>query len=277
MLTVPESLEGWCLLHQMFTVSWPDLAQAGADDRAELAASLRGWLEASATADGSSIAVAMLGHKADLMLVHARRSFDDLVQAQLDVARLPLAEVLDATTSYVSIVELGMYEMTAKVHEQLTARGIAQDSEEYRPAMKEAMLAQQPRIAGRLFMPFPHRRYVSFYPMDKRRGETKNWYSTPFEKRASMMREHGQIGRLYAGEITQIISGSIGFDDWEGGVDLLADDPMVFKKLIYEMRFDEASADYGEFGPFYTGVQFSPSEAAAWIDGRTPALVPAAG
>jgi peroxiredoxin len=275
-LTVPESLEGWCLLHQMFTVSWPDVAQAGADDRAELAATLRGWLEASATADGgSSIAVAMLGHKADLMLVHARRSFDDLVQAQLDVARLPLAEVLDATTSYVSIVELGMYEMTAKVHEQLTARGIAQDSEEYRPALKEAMLAQQPRIAGRLFMPFPQRRYVCFYPMDKRRGEIKNWYSTPFEKRAAMMRDHGHIGRLYAGEVSQIISGSIGFDDWEWGVDLFADDPMVFKKLIYEMRFDEASADYGEFGPFYTGVQFSPSEAGAWLDGRTPALVPA--
>jgi peroxiredoxin len=277
-LTVPESLEGWCLLHQMFTVSWPDVAQAGADDRAELAATLRGWLEASATADGgSSIAVAMLGHKADLMLVHARRSFDDLVQAQLDVARLPLAEVLDATTSYVSIVELGMYEMTAKVHEQLTARGIAQDSEEYRPALKEAMLAQQPRIAGRLFMPFPQRRYVCFYPMDKRRGEIKNWYSTPFEKRAAMMRDHGHIGRLYAGEVSQIISGSIGFDDWEWGVDLFADDPMVFKKLIYEMRFDEASADYGEFGPFYTGVQFSPSEVGAWLDGRAPALVPTAG
>jgi peroxiredoxin len=276
-LTVPESLEGWCLLHQMFTVSWPDVAQAGADDRAELAATLRGWLEASATADGgSSIAVAMLGHKADLMLVHARRSFDDLVQAQLDVARLPLAEVLDATTSYVSIVELGMYEMTAKVHEQLTARGIAQDSEEYRPALKEAMLAQQPRIAGRLFMPFPQRRYVCFYPMDKRRGEIKNWYSTPFEKRAAMMRDHGHIGRLYAGEVSQIISGSIGFDDWEWGVDLFADDPMVFKKLIYEMRFDEASADYGEFGPFYTGVQFSPSEVGAWLDGRAPALVPTA-
>jgi peroxiredoxin len=277
-LTVPESLEGWCLLHQMFTVSWPDVAQAGADDRAELAATLRGWLEASATADGgSSIAVAMLGHKADLMLVHARRSFDDLVQAQLDVARLPLAEVLDATTSYVSIVELGMYEMTAKVHEQLTARGIAQDSEEYRPALKEAMLAQQPRIAGRLFMPFPQRRYVCFYPMDKRRGEIKNWYSTPFEKRAAMMRDHGHIGRLYAGEVSQVISGSIGFDDWEWGVDLFADDPMVFKKLIYEMRFDEASADYGEFGPFYTGVQFSPSEVGAWLDGRAPALVPTAG
>ena len=278
MLTVPESLEGWCLLHQMFTVSWPDVAQAGADDRAELAATLRGWLEASATADGgSTIAVAMLGHKADLMLVHARRSFDDLVQAQLDVARLPVAEVLDATTSYVSIVELGMYEMTAKVHEQLTARGIAQDSEEYRPALKEAMLAQQPRIAGRLFMPFPQRRYVCFYPMDKRRGEIKNWYSTPFEKRAAMMRDHGHIGRLYAGEVSQIISGSIGFDDWEWGVDLFADDPMVFKKLIYEMRFDEASADYGEFGPFYTGVQFSPSEVGAWLDGRAPALVPTAG
>ncbi|HTV03410.1 MAG TPA: hydrogen peroxide-dependent heme synthase [Luteitalea sp.] len=277
MLTVPESLEGWCLLHQMFRVSWPDVAQADAGDRAELAAGLQHWLAQSATDDGSSIAVAMLGHKADLMLVHARRSFDALVQAQLDVARLPVAEVFEATTSYVSIVELGMYEMTAKLHEQFTAQGLSAGTDEYRAAQKEAMRGQHGRVASRLFMAFPPRRYVCFYPMDKRRGEIKNWYSTPFDKRAAMMREHGQIGRLYAGDVTQIISGSIGFDDWEWGVDLFADDPVVFKKLIYEMRFDEASADYGEFGPFYTGVQFSPSEVGAWMDGRTPALIPAAG
>ena len=271
-LTVPESLEGWCLLHQMFRVSWSDLVQVSGDERAALATGLREFLEAGVPDGGSSIAVAMLGHKADLMLVHARRSFDALVQAQLDVARLPIAEALDATTSYVSIVELGMYEMTAKVHEQLAARGLEYGTSEYRDAMREAMQAQQPRVSGRLYMDFPQRRYVCFYPMDKRRGETRNWYTAPFDKRAAMMRDHGQIGRLYAGEVTQIISGSIGFDDWEWGVDLFADDPLVFKKLIYEMRFDEASAEYGEFGPFYTGVQFSPSEAGAWIEGRTPGL-----
>jgi hydrogen peroxide-dependent heme synthase len=271
-LTVPETLEGWCLLHQLFRVSWPELAQASAEDRAQLADGLQTFLDQTSGEAGSSIAVAMLGHKADLMLVHARRSFDALVQAQLDVSRLPIAEALDATTSYVSIVELGMYEMTAKIHEQLVARGLEHGTDEYRAAQKEAMQVQQGRVASRLWAPFPARRYVCFYPMDKRRGEIKNWYSAPFEKRALMMREHGHIGRLYAGEVTQIISGSIGFDDWEWGVDLFADDPVVFKKLIYEMRFDEASAEYGEFGPFYTGVQFSSSEVGTWLDGRTPKL-----
>jgi peroxiredoxin len=256
----------------MFSVSWPALVQATNDQRAELAAGLQEFLEQAPADGGSSIAVAMLGHKADLMLVHARRSFDALVQGQLDVSRLPIAEVFESTTSYVSIIELGMYEMTAKIHEQLVARGLEVNTSEYRAAMREAMQAQQGRVSGRLFTEFPKRRYVSFYPMDKRRGEGKNWYSTPFEKRATMMRDHGHIGRLYSGEVNQIISGSIGYDDWEWGVDLFADDPLVFKKLIYEMRFDEASADFGEFGPFYTGVQFAPSQVGAWVEGRTPEL-----
>jgi chlorite dismutase len=92
--------------------------------------------------------------------------------------------------------------------------------------------------------------------MNKFRGETKNWYSEPIHERHRMMREHGMIGRHYAGRVTQIISGSIGFDDWEWGVDLFADDPLVFKKLIYEMRFDEASAVYGLFGTFFVGLRF---------------------
>jgi chlorite dismutase len=256
----------------MFRVSWPTLVQATNDDRAELAAGLQEFLERVPGDGGSSMAVAMLGHKADLMLVHARKSFDALVQAQIDVARLPIAEAFDITTSYVSVIELGMYEMTAKIHEQLVARGLEINTSEYRVAMREAMQAQQGRVSGRLFTEFPRRRYVSFYPMDKRRGEIKNWYSAPFDKRAAMMRDHGHIGRLYSGEVTQIISGSIGYDDWEWGVDLFADDPLVFKKLIYEMRFDEASADFGEFGPFYTGVQFAPSQVSEWIEGRAPAL-----
>ena len=89
------------------------------------------------------------------------------------------------------------------------------------------------------------------------------------------MRDHGVIGRRYAGQVTQVISGSIGFDDWEWGVDLYADDPVVFKKLVYEMRFDEASVWYGEFGPFYVGLQFSPDELPRYPDGALPDLTQA--
>jgi chlorite dismutase len=80
------------------------------------------------------------------------------------------------------------------------------------------------------------------------------------------------IGRHYAGKVTQVISGSIGFDDWEWGVDLFAQDPLVFKKLIYEMRFDEASAKFAEFGPFYTGLQFAPGALASYLEGQVPGL-----
>ncbi|HEY8551450.1 MAG TPA: hydrogen peroxide-dependent heme synthase, partial [Vicinamibacterales bacterium] len=208
----------------------------------------------------------------DLMVVHARHSFDELSQAQLDLARSPLAEYLEPTMSYLSIVELGMYEMTAKLHEHLRKRGLEPDSEAFERAFDEELAVQASRLAGRLFPELPRRRHVCFYPMNKRRGETKNWYTVPFEKRAEMMREHGMVGRNYSGKVTQIISGSIGLDDWEWGVDLFADDPLVFKKLIYEMRFDRASAEYGEFGAFYVGLQFAAENLAALLEGCTPGL-----
>jgi chlorite dismutase len=207
------------------------------------------------------------------MLIHARRTFDDLSQAQLDFAQARLFDYLEPTMSYVSIVELGMYEMTAKIHEQLAEQGLTLGSDAYEQAFDISMEVQKARVMGRLYIELPERRHVCFYPMNKRRGEIKNWYSVPFEERMTMMREHGHIGRGYHGKVTQIISGSIGLDDWEWGVDLFADDPMVFKKLIYEMRFDRASAEYAEFGPFYVGLQFAPSRLADLLDGRTPQLV----
>jgi chlorite dismutase len=96
--------------------------------------------------------------------------------------------------------------------------------------------------------------------MDRRRGESKNWYQVPMADRQRLMHEHGLVGRRYAGEVRQIITGSIGFDDWEWGVDLFAEDPLVFKKLIYEMRFDEVSAVYALFGPFYVGLRLTAAE-----------------
>ncbi len=99
-----------------------------------------------------------------------------------------------------------------------------------------------------------------------------NWYAEGVRRRAEMMREHGLIGRRYGGQVIQVISGSIGYDDWEWGVDLFAEDPVVFKKLVYEMRFDEASSWYGEFGPFLVGLQFSASDLPALLEGRTPGI-----
>jgi chlorite dismutase len=96
--------------------------------------------------------------------------------------------------------------------------------------------------------------------MDRRRGESVNWYRESMADRQRMMAEHGLVGRRYAGEVRQIISGSIGFDDWEWGVDLFAADPLVFKRLIYEMRFDEVSALYALFGSFYIGLRVPAAE-----------------
>jgi chlorite dismutase len=266
---VPETLEGWNVLHLMYRVRWDRLRDILPPDRQRMAEEATG---AIAVPDaGSNAFVQLLGHKGDLMVICFRRRFEDLAAAQLALSRARIADYLEPTTSYVSIVELGMYEMTAKIHEQLGARH-QPGSDEFEKAFDAEMETQRQRVMGRLFLDMPTARYVCFYPMNKRRGEALNWYMEAFERRASMMREHGMIGRHYAGKVTQVISGSIGFDDWEWGVDLFASDPLVFKKLIYEMRFDEASAKYAEFGPFYVGLQFSPAQFETMLDGRVPQL-----
>ena len=266
---VPETLEGWSVLHLMYRIRWDRLRSCSPADRERLSAQA---IAALAVPDaGSTALVQMLGHKADLMVVCFRRGFEELARAQLALSRSELHDLLEPTTSYVSVVELGMYEMTAKIHEQLGAR-FKPGSDEFEKAFDDEMETQRQRVMNRLFLDMPKARYVCFYPMNKRRGEILNWYSEAFEKRASMMREHGMIGRHYTGKVTQVISGSIGYDDWEWGVDLFADDPLVFKKLIYEMRFDEASAKFAEFGPFYIGLQFAPAQLATFLSGEPPAL-----
>jgi len=267
--TVPETLEGWSVLHLMYRVQWGRLRAAVDADRTRIADEAMGAL--SAPEAGATAFVQMLGHKADLMVICFRRDFEQLAQAQLAISRTELHDVLELTTSYVSIVELGMYEMTAKIHEQVGS-SFKPGSSEFEAAFDAELEAQRQRVMSRLFIEVPKARYVCFYPMNKRRGETENWYSEPFERRAAMMREHGMIGRHYSGKVTQVISGSIGYDDWEWGVDLFAQDPLVFKKLIYEMRFDEASARFAEFGPFYTGLQFAPGQLAPFLGGLVPRL-----
>jgi chlorite dismutase len=203
---------------------------------------------------GSAV-YSLIGHKGDLMLIHFRKSFEELNHAELQLARLGLSDYLETTSSYLSVVELGLYESSSKVYSELASRGVEAHSEEWKRGIEEAMERSRQAMAPRLWPEIPAAKYLCFYPMDRKRGEAVNWYRESMAERQRMMHEHGMIGRRYAGEVKQIITGSIGFDDWEWGVDLFADDPLVFKKLIYEMRFDQVSAVYALFGTFYVGLR----------------------
>ncbi len=268
---VPETLEGWAVLHEVFHVDWPSWNHIPDKDRRQMTAEAGEYLSRiSKPQAGESAAFSLLGHKGDLLLVHFRPTFDELNEVELGFRRLALADFLTATDSYLSYLELGMYEMTAKLHEQFLGEGLDPDSDAWKEKWEAEMAAQKERVKSRLYMSMPTDRYLCFYPMDKRRGEVHNWYNVSMEKRQHMMRDHGMIGRKYGGRVKQIITGSIGFDDWEWGVYLFAEDPLVFKKLIYEMRFDEASALYAEFGPFVIGLRFSPDEVSKFFSGKVP-------
>ena len=273
---VPESLDGWAILHRMFRFDrrrW-DAASPNAQRAAEREAGAL-FAELAADADTDLGLAQLVGHKGELMLTHYARSFDALGEVQTRVDKSALCDYLEPMESYVSLLELGLYEHTAKIHAELRDRGLKPHSEDWNAAF-DAMLAEaarEPRNAARLFARIPARRYVCFYPMNKKRMAADNWYSTPYAERAKMMLEHGKIGRSFHGHVTQVISGSIGFDDWEWGVDLYADDPLIFKKLVYAMRFDEASARFGEFGRFWTGMQFSVAQLGVFLAGSgSPAL-----
>lgn len=219
--------------------------------------------------EGDVALCALVAHECDLMLVHYARRYDDLVYLRMLVDKLALREFLTPRASYTSVLELGLYDATAKMHKELEGRGLRVNTPEWVSGFEELMRAQaeSPHVAPRLFARLPQRRYACFYPMNKRRGERDNWYALPYADRAAMMNEHGKVGRSYHGKVTQVISGSIGYDDYEWGVDLYSDDPLVFKRLVYEMRFDEASARYAEFGPFYSGVQFSSAQLPIFLEG----------
>jgi chlorite dismutase len=266
---MPLTLEGYSVLHQMFRFRWVAWRALDAARRAEIAREVAEAFAASEEA-GRFAAFSMLGHKGDLMLVHFRDSFDELNQSELLLKRTGLEEFLEPVHSYLSVIELGLYDSSVKLFRQMTERGLAPLTEEWNKEIEETMERQRQAMRPRLFPKIPASRYLCFYPMDRKRGEDKNWYSLPIEERGRQMEEHGAVGRRYAGKVQQIITGSIGFDDWEWGVDLFAADPLVFKKLIYEMRFDQVSAVYALFGQFFVGLRIPLAKLGEWADGELP-------
>ncbi|HTN72160.1 MAG TPA: hydrogen peroxide-dependent heme synthase [Methylomirabilota bacterium] len=269
----PLTLDGSYILHQMFRIRWSAWrALAASDQKNILDRATAMFTTIEQNKEEPSALFSLLGHKGDLMVVHFRKNLDAINHAELRVAHSRLHEFFEPTTSYLSVVELGLYEASVKLYTELRARGLEPGTAEWNREVEAEMAKQRQAAAPRLWPEIPPRRYLCFYPMNKLRGEAKNWYSESIEERQRMMREHGMIGRRYAGRVIQIISGSIGFDDWEWGVDLFADDPLVFKKLVYEMRFDEASAVYGLFGAFFVGLRFPAAQLGTLLEGKTPSF-----
>ena len=269
---VPLTLEGSSVLHQFFRFDWKSWRGCAPGERKKIVAdaidALRSMERPGPDAPVRTALFSELGHKGDLIFVHFRESFEALNQVELDLAQTALFDFLTPTHSYVSVVELGLYESSRKTYEAASAKGFEAHSQEWSAEIANSLARGADAMKPRLFPAIPDAKYLCFYPMDRKRGEKVNWYTVPFAERQRMMHEHGMIGRRYAEQVKQIISGSIGMDDWEWGVDLLADDPVVFKKLIYEMRFDEVSAVYALFGQFYIGLRLPVEKLGDWVNGK---------
>jgi chlorite dismutase len=264
MPAMPLTIEGSSVLHQMMRIrrtAWNALPPEQQHEIVQQATAALSALEGSGPTQTALYSI--IGHKADLMLLHFRRDFEQLDRAQRNIARLFLSDFLEPATSYLSMVELGLYESSIKVYQSLSERGIAPYTPDWNREIEEVLARQREAMSSRLWPAIPDHKYICFYPMDRKRGESINWYRESMSERQRRMHEHGMIGRRYAGEVKQIITGSIGFDDWEWGVDLFADNPLTFKRLIYEMRFDEVSAVYASFGTFYIGLRVPASGLSA--------------
>lgn len=254
----PATLEGWYLLHQLWRLDWPEVRRLPEDDLAargrELAEHLAPWSEPR---DEGWSGVYRMAGGADLLTLHFRERLEDLTDAGRRVRRSGMGDLLHLASDYVSVVELGLYGLTVQVTERLREEEAGEPAREaWEDAMRAALDRQRevPYVRDRLFprQP-PDKPYVCFYPMSKRRRAGQNWYTLPLTRRDRLMQEHGSVGRRHGDRISQVISGSVGLDAWEWAVTLFAGDPLDFKAVVTEMRYDEASALYADFGAFFVG------------------------
>ncbi|MEO8563737.1 MAG: hydrogen peroxide-dependent heme synthase [bacterium] len=254
----PETTEGWYAFHQILALDRARLRALSDDARTRVRSEGARALDAVSKPDGEgwSAVVPLVGSRADVMLVHFRPTLDDIGVAQRALAQTELFDYLRPVYTFLSVTEAGLYHASAQLAGEAATRGGAVGDAAYREAMDARVAGERAsaHVQRRLFPPLPPEMpYVCFYPMSKRRVPGQNWYALPLEERSRLMMAHGLTGRGYAGRVMQVITGAIGFDAWEWGVTLFATEPLTFKKIVTDMRFDEVSAEYADFGEFFVG------------------------
>ncbi len=256
----PATLEGWYALHQMVEVDRDALRALPDAERERLIEESASWFEERRAIEGGgwSAAFRVVGGGADLLLLHFRPTLDALSDAELEVKRSALGALLIPAYEFLSVTEAGLYHATTTA-----AAEEGEGTEGFRKAIAASMEAElgSKHVRSRIYPEVPEgMRYLSFYPMNKRRADPDNWYVLPIAERNRLMRDHGLTGRRFAGKVFQVITGAVGLDDWEWGVTLFSRDPLEFKRIVTEMRYDEVSARYGEFGRFFTGIRLDSSD-----------------
>lgn len=243
-----QTLEGWYALHDFRTINWAGWKSLSGEEREqalkEIQLQFDQWQQTINDKTGSTVMYSIVGQKADLVIMHLRETLEELNELETAWNKSTLGQLTSPAYSYVSIVELSNY--------------LAKENPDSDPM-------DNPYVKARLKPELPPAKHICFYPMNKRREGNDNWYMLGMDARREMIRSHGMIGRKYAGKVKQIITGSVGLDDWEWGVTLFSDDAIHFKKLVYEMRFDEGSARFGEFGAFFVGNRLDFNQFSDWM------------
>lgn len=251
--------EGWHVMHLFYQVDHVQWSIYGDDEQRQAKTRLSELVqEIRATPDTHLLIYSVATPKADLgfMLLTPDLQVANAYEKQLTLSLGP--EILTPVYSYLSQTESSEYTTTSAQYAQETLigeKGLVEGSDEFNAAMKDFDDRMEHYLKHRLYPVLPDWPVICFYPMSKRRSGNDNWYSLDFEARKQLMAGHARVGRTYSGRILQLITGSTGLDEYEWGVTLLAKDTIDIKSIVYEMRFDEVSARYGEFGDFYIGMQ----------------------
>ncbi len=255
--------DGWHCLHLYYRVCPSAFAQLTESQRSAGREELLRLLDPTRQGAPQRLQTSVVsGHKADLAFLIM--DTDPLVvdSVRQSIRTSPLGTALVPAYSFVSITEVSEYVPTVEQYgERLKIEGNDPASPSYAAKLKayeerEVMMRKQ-----RLFPDFPPWPVFCFYPMNKIRHPHANWYTQPLSRRMEMMTEHGKSGMKFGGRVSQLITASTGLDDWEWGVTLWAREPAFLKEIVYTMRFDEASANYAEFGPFYVSYILPPADA----------------
>jgi hydrogen peroxide-dependent heme synthase len=246
---------GWGVLHSFYHLRRELLSGAEGAAR-DFAARVQAFDDR----DGCQVlAFSVLGQKADFGLMALSGDLAALDGFSIELAGSPLGQALLPAASYLSLTEESGYTSTEEDEvARLEAEGIPAGTEEHAASLEEFRTRMNTYREHKLHPQLPRRRCISFYPMSKRRQPDQNWYELEFAERKRLMSGHARVGRRHRDKVLQLITGSVGLDDWEWGVTLFADDPVALKDVVYDMRFDTVSARYSEFGPFVTGLVTDP-------------------
>lgn len=257
----PET--GWNVLHLYYGIDRAALATIEAANRAAGCDELRGSLDPAAAGAPTQLQTYVVpSHKADFGVIAADPELATLQRLKANIQASALGHAITLRYSFFSLTEVSEYVPDSEAYGRILRERESMDPESapYKTKVRQYESRLEAMNRQRLYPEFPDWPIVCFYPMNKSRHPNMNWYTLPFDERAAMMAEHGKTGMKFAGRVTQLITASTGLDDWEWGVTLWAKNPSFLKEIVYTMRFDEASAKFAEFGPFYPGYIVSPSE-----------------